>query len=477
MKNIFLLILFVCALFYARASNSLQTHDSTGKGVQFDNSRWQQVLKKAKKANKYIFIDCYTTWCGPCKQMEKEVYVKPEVGDYVNRHFISVKIQIDKTPNDDEQTRAKRSDADLIRKEYGIPAYPTYFIFSPDSKLISRASGFKPADDFLGFVSGAIDPGAFHPYAKYYALLNDFKNGKRDYTVINLLLDTAKLLGQVEISDSLTKDYTAYLSTINDDALYTKESVDFLSTHIEGSKSKFFHLFHPNEERINTLMGKRGYAQLVVGRIIAKEDIDPVVQLAMGGHNADSSLSDENGPDWKQLTKSISARYSAAYAEENILKAKAKWFNEHHDQANQAKYFTLLIQKYGENMDANKGSECANFMDCDLNTWCWGIFKYSVDKEQINVSIDCMKGVIERYMMRGWVPVEFMDTYANLLYKAGRLKEAVEIEEEGISNLVKSKTPESDIRRFREALEKMKKGLPTWPHYIDKNDFFGMGLN
>jgi hypothetical protein len=52
----------------------------------------------------------------------------------------------------------------------------------------------------------------------------------------------------------------------------------------------------------------------------------------------------------------------------------------------------------------------------------------------------------------------------------------MEAEEEEIANLEKLKAAESGIREFRETLEKMRQGKPTWPHYIDKGDFFGMGL-
>ena len=36
------------------------------KGTRFiDNGPWENVLQQAKQANKAIFVDCYTSWCGP----------------------------------------------------------------------------------------------------------------------------------------------------------------------------------------------------------------------------------------------------------------------------------------------------------------------------------------------------------------------------------------------------------------------------
>ena len=37
-------------------------------GIQFEIGSWKEVLQKAKQENKLIFVDLYSTWCGPCIQ-------------------------------------------------------------------------------------------------------------------------------------------------------------------------------------------------------------------------------------------------------------------------------------------------------------------------------------------------------------------------------------------------------------------------
>ncbi len=45
-------------------------------GIKFEKTlSWPEICEKAQKENKYIFVDCYTTWCGPCKKMDQEVYL------------------------------------------------------------------------------------------------------------------------------------------------------------------------------------------------------------------------------------------------------------------------------------------------------------------------------------------------------------------------------------------------------------------
>ena len=70
------------------------------KGIHFEQKiKWEKIINKAKKNNKLIFVDCYTTWCIPCKNMSTEVFVSDSVGAYFNDHFISVPLKWDELNN------------------------------------------------------------------------------------------------------------------------------------------------------------------------------------------------------------------------------------------------------------------------------------------------------------------------------------------------------------------------------------------
>src|SRR5687767_3874663 len=97
--------------------------------IWVDNLNWQEVLKKAKKENKYIFVDCYATWCKPCKQMDKDVYANDSVGDFLNAKFIAVKVQMDSTKGDNEFTRSWYKTAKEMRTAYRVAEYPTFLFF------------------------------------------------------------------------------------------------------------------------------------------------------------------------------------------------------------------------------------------------------------------------------------------------------------------------------------------------------------
>ncbi|MBO9572856.1 MAG: thioredoxin family protein, partial [Chitinophagaceae bacterium] len=111
----------------------LLSETAKGNGVKFtDGLTWEQIKTKAKKENKYIFVDCYATWCAPCKEMDKYVYPLEVVGQATNKDFISVKVQIDSVKNDANHIQLLYPLARKLKKEYNINALPTYLFFSPD---------------------------------------------------------------------------------------------------------------------------------------------------------------------------------------------------------------------------------------------------------------------------------------------------------------------------------------------------------
>ena len=101
MKKILLLSVWLVATIVVYAQEA-------GKGIKFlDNEPWEEVVKTAKKQRKLIFVDCYTSWCGPCKKLAAEVFTRKDVGDYVNKKFVSVKYDVEK-PNGLEFARKYR---------------------------------------------------------------------------------------------------------------------------------------------------------------------------------------------------------------------------------------------------------------------------------------------------------------------------------------------------------------------------------
>ena len=86
--------------------------------TNFQNLSLEKALEKASDENKLVFVDCYTSWCGPCKIMAKEVLPLKEVGDFLNERFVCVKYDM-------EQGKGPE-----IAKKYNVEAYPTFLLLN-----------------------------------------------------------------------------------------------------------------------------------------------------------------------------------------------------------------------------------------------------------------------------------------------------------------------------------------------------------
>ncbi|HET9053144.1 MAG TPA: thioredoxin family protein, partial [Cyclobacteriaceae bacterium] len=75
-------ILFTLVVLFMAAAGFAQTETASAVGIHFETGTWAEILAKAKQQNKYVFLDAYTTWCGPCKWMDKNVFPTAEAGAY-----------------------------------------------------------------------------------------------------------------------------------------------------------------------------------------------------------------------------------------------------------------------------------------------------------------------------------------------------------------------------------------------------------
>ena len=114
----------ICAILLGITVSSFAV--GQGNGIKFTVFQtWDEIIKKASEENKFILIDCFTTWCAPCQQMSQNIFTRKEVGDFVNEKFISAKIQFDKTPKDDTSIRKWYKQSEIFSRQYNINSFPT----------------------------------------------------------------------------------------------------------------------------------------------------------------------------------------------------------------------------------------------------------------------------------------------------------------------------------------------------------------
>lgn len=157
-------------------------------GIHFFSGTWKEMLAAAQARHQPIFVDVYTDWCAPCKRMEKEVFVLPEVGALFNANFLCYRLN------------AEKGEGPGIAKAYGISAYPTWLYLNADGSLRSRQTDYLPAADFIASAKVALGKGAV---ADSLSMLSTrFMNGERNSPFLrqylekqaSLRLDNAEIL-------------------------------------------------------------------------------------------------------------------------------------------------------------------------------------------------------------------------------------------------------------------------------------------
>jgi Highly conserved protein containing a thioredoxin domain len=142
-------------------------------GIRFEeNKTWKELLQMAGKQNKLIFLDCYTSWCGPCKAMAKDVFPLPEVGAFMNKHFINVKFDMEKGEGID------------LYKQYKpfIPGFPTYLLINSKGQVVHQVAGYNAADKFLAKMQNGLEERSWIAYS------NKYEEGRRDWPFVQSYL-------------------------------------------------------------------------------------------------------------------------------------------------------------------------------------------------------------------------------------------------------------------------------------------------
>ena len=64
--------------------------------MQFDEEVSRRFWQKQNRKKGWVFMDCYTSWCGPCKMMIQDVFSQEDVGQFMNTRFVNVKLDMEK---------------------------------------------------------------------------------------------------------------------------------------------------------------------------------------------------------------------------------------------------------------------------------------------------------------------------------------------------------------------------------------------
>lgn len=353
-------------------------------GISFiKDSTLVDALSKAKQENKLLFIDCYTTWCGPCKYMEKNVFPLKEVGDFYNKHFVCWKMDME-TP-----------EGVLIKNKYNVRGFPTYLFLNGNGELVHR--GLGSFFDYNMFISH-LGETALDSTKNYLGVKTKVRFGDRS---AETLLKYVQANPYASDNESLINQHYALVA---DSDKLSANSWYLFKQHVNSTDAPIFKFFVENKQKYESVYGQ-------------KEVADKMVDIFNTCYREDST------------------KYNDLKSIDPVLFEKNKLMNDF--------YFTLDLWKYQLPKDdkviwKRLTVKMLEFLDRedvptpgDLNNMSW--FVYENYKKFKDVAI--LKKAAEwskRSLLVEPENDQFIDTYAHIIFDLGQKKEAIKYEEKAL---------------------------------------------
>ncbi|MEO8173326.1 MAG: hypothetical protein ABI581_09595, partial [Sediminibacterium sp.] len=153
-------------------------------------------------------------------------------------------------------------------------------------------------------------------------------------------------------------------------------------------------------------------------------------------------------PDFAALNEKVSKEYPS-FGGEMVSKAKLTYLQNKKDWPAYQSEVGLFMVKYGDKATAP-----------ELNSYAWTVFENCKDLTCVAQALEWSKLSLKDAQNQN---PAFMDTYANILHKLGRTKEAIEWQEKALAIMnADSRFTEENKKSYIATIEKMKKGEKTW---------------
>ncbi|WP_431436055.1 thioredoxin family protein [Chitinophaga caseinilytica] len=205
-------------------------------GIEFMHNL-DSALAKAKAENKVVFVDFYTSWCAPCKQMSNEVFPQKVAGDYYNSRFISCKVQCD-----------DKGIGEAVGKQYRINAYPTLmFMDAQGNNMHSMAGGL----DVKGLISLAET--ATDPQKNQLSMVKEWESGNRTQIFMKRYFEN---LVRSYRGDKAKADFDAWFTTLNKEKKAEKITYELMQIIKVAPFSVPFEYIESNKKDYYRTVGK-----------------------------------------------------------------------------------------------------------------------------------------------------------------------------------------------------------------------------
>ncbi len=340
-------------------------------GIEFEHGSLEEALAKAKKENKIVFMDCYTTWCGPCKYLAKNVFTQKEVGDFFNKNFVNVKM--------DMESEAGKP----LMGKYNVSAFPTLLWLDADGNIQHKTVGAGDAKALLVTAKTAVDP-----ENSWGALNKKFLAGERSEAFLqNFILVSSKARFDTKVAAE------AYYSTKKLEQLINKLDTEIILSTVKSSSDSKFLFVMKNKEKFYAVSEKASIDQFIEQTMMGE-----LMNVVRKGDKEETSAKKK---ELISLDEKIGAKI-IAFSEVNML----------YRNPDRLKFYKAMV-------DYSINYEFDNSKNLNRYAWMLAEAKEELSQEMMDNALKMAKRSVE-------IDANFanIDTYACLLSKAGLTEDA-----------------------------------------------------
>lgn len=204
-------------------------------GINFEHSTFNEAMAKAKKENKVVFMDCYTTWCGPCKNLAKNIFTQKEVGDFFNKNFVNVKMDMES------------EEGKPLSKKYQVKAYPTLLWLDADGNIQHSIVGGCDGKGLIEAATLALDS-----QNNWSSLDEQFKAGERSPEFMQKYI-----LKSSEANIDVKEAVHIYFSGKKSEDLINAMDAKIIVKAVKSTKSPIYSFVLKNKSKFYAVAEKR----------------------------------------------------------------------------------------------------------------------------------------------------------------------------------------------------------------------------
>lgn len=363
---------------------------------------YNKAINLALKENKMLFVDFYTTWCAPCKKLDKLIFSNESIKKELSKNFILLKYN------------AEKDDKFHLSKKHHVSSYPTGIILNKNGYVLTRKYGFPGKDlkslkkSVFEFTNEGIALNNENKILKGYS--NEVDISKYPKFYIDYVNRKNTIINDIEFQEYWNENHDIF-------------SEEYFSTLIYFGKDNI-----PNKVADNLLKNKQKYIELY-----GKNDVDIALYFISSGKFR-SAISKNSLTEFNKAKNFIKKALDSKWSNSVITSYKID--------------FLMAQNKWKEVFKINKVLKSkGQFSNGAVNHFCWTVYKKCNNQKVIAKSINWMKEITNENP-----EFAYLDTYAFLLYKSGNDKEAKTIAKRAIKVGKKENKSTKSLEKLLEKL-------------------------